>query len=124
MWLFEFLLSIAAEPVEPAKPTEAALKAAEATKAAEASYEEEIAELEDMREEVDEARKLAEEWESKYKEMQRQMSELETTRYKKHSLVMEAGFPMMSKKASGTSEPEMGKDLYSLSAVASIIIFM
>ena len=30
-----------------------------------------------MREEVDEARRLAEEWELKYKEMQRQMSELE-----------------------------------------------
>jgi hypothetical protein len=30
-----------------------------------------------MREEVDEARRLAEEWELKYKEMQRQMSDLE-----------------------------------------------
>ena len=34
--------------------------------------------VEVMREEVDEALKLAEEWEHKYKEMQRQMSEIET----------------------------------------------
>ena len=38
---------------------------------------EELADIEEMREEVDEARRLAEEWELKYKEMQRQMSELE-----------------------------------------------
>ena len=33
--------------------------------------------MEELKEEVDEARKLAEEWEAKYKEMQRQMSLLE-----------------------------------------------
>ena len=38
---------------------------------------EDLADIEEMREEVDEARRLAEEWELKYKEMQRQMSELE-----------------------------------------------
>ena len=36
-----------------------------------------IEEMEELKEEVDEARKLAEEWEAKYKEMQRQMSLLE-----------------------------------------------
>jgi hypothetical protein len=39
--------------------------------------EESHPEIEEMREEVDEARRLAEEWELKYKEMQRQMSDLE-----------------------------------------------
>jgi len=39
--------------------------------------EEVIEEMEELKEEVDEARKLAEEWEAKYKEMQRQMSLLE-----------------------------------------------
>ena len=73
-------------------------------------YEEEIAEIEEMREEVDEARKLAEEWEAKYKEMQRQMSELESSRYKKHSLIIDS-VPMIQKKASVTSEFE-GKILY------------
>ena len=68
-------------------------------------YEEEIAEIEEMREEVDEARKLAEEWEAKYKEMQRQMSELESSRYKKHSLIIDS-VPMIQKKASVTSEFE------------------
>ena len=67
-------------------------------------------EIEEMREEVDEARKLAEEWESRYKDMQRQMSELETSRHKKHSLVLEsAGFdfsPSIQHKASFTSEYE------------------
>ena len=44
-------------------------------------------EIQEMREEVDEARRLAEEWENKYKDMQRQMSELETEPRigKKHS---------------------------------------
>ena len=36
-----------------------------------------LEEMEELKEEVDEARKLAEEWEAKYKEMQRQMSLLE-----------------------------------------------
>jgi len=36
-----------------------------------------IEEMEELKEEVDEARKLAEEWEAKYKEMQRQMEDLE-----------------------------------------------
>lgn len=49
--------------------------------------EEAIEEMEELKEEVDEARKLAEEWEAKYKEMQRQMEDLE-------------GGHMMSKKNS------------------------
>ena len=69
-------------------------------------YEEEMAEIEEMREEVDEARKLAEEWETKYKEMQRQMSDLEGSRYRKHSLIIESMNPMIQKKASVTSEYE------------------
>jgi chromosome segregation ATPase len=44
---------------------------------AEPKTEEVIEEMEELKEEVDEARKLAEEWEAKYKEMQRQMAELE-----------------------------------------------
>jgi hypothetical protein len=72
---------------------------------AENSFEDELAEIEEMREEVDEARKLAEEWEAKYKDMQRQMSDLETSRYKKHSLIIDS-VPMVSKKASVTSEHE------------------
>ena len=36
--------------------------------------------IELMQEEVDEARKLAEEWEIKYKEMQRQMADLDMAR--------------------------------------------
>jgi hypothetical protein len=36
--------------------------------------QEENPEIEEMREEVDEARRLAEEWEQKYKEMQRQVN--------------------------------------------------
>ena len=53
-----------------------------------ATIEEIPQEIEEMREEVDEARRLAEEWEHKYKEMQRQMSDLETE-------------PKVSKKHSG-----------------------
>jgi hypothetical protein len=61
------------------------------------NFDEEIAEIDEMREEVDEARKLAEEWETKYKDMQRQMSELESSRHKKHSIVLEsAGFDFSS----------------------------
>jgi len=55
-----------------------------------------------MREEVDEARKLAEEWEAKYKEMQRQMSDVENSRYRIHSLIIDK----VPKKA--TSEFEDG----------------
>ena len=33
--------------------------------------------IDNMQEEVEEARKLAEDWETKYKEMQRQMAELD-----------------------------------------------
>ena len=51
-------------------------------------------EIDEMREEVDEARKLAEEWEHKYKDMQRQMSELETE-------------PRISKKHSKGTVPEL-----------------
>lgn len=68
-------------------------------------YEEEMAEIEEMREEVDEARKLAEEWEAKYKEMQRQMSDLESSRHKKHSLILDS-VPMAPKKSSTASELE------------------
>merc|ERR1719445_2060768 len=57
-------------------------------------------------EEEDEARKLAEEWEAKYKEMQRQMSDLEGSRYRKHSLIIDSMNPMIQKKASVTSEYE------------------
>ena len=57
--------------------------------------------IEVMREEVDEARKLAEEWEHKYKEMQRQMSDLETgggggTGSKKHSVTSQPSLNRMS----------------------------
>ena len=75
----------------------------------ETNYDEEIADIEEMREEVDEARKLAEEWEAKYKEMQRQMSDLESSRYKRQSLIIDS-LPMTQKKASVTSEFE-GKSL-------------
>ncbi len=78
--------------------------------AATSAYEEEIIEeIEEMREEVDEARKLAEEWESKYKEMQRQMSEFENSRYKKHSLILDSasGVPLLQKMTSITSDAEM-----------------
>ena len=62
-------------------------------------------EIEEMREEVDEARRLAEEWENKYKEMQRQMTDLE----------ME---PKISKKHSiGASVPPLQR----LSSVASTV---
>ena len=80
-------------------------------KPAESFYEEEIAEIDEMREEVDEARKLAEEWEAKYKEMQRQMSDVENSRYRIHSLIID-NVPMNQKKASATSEFE-GKDAIS-----------
>lgn len=40
----------------------------------------EVYEIEELKEEADEARRLAEEWELKYKEMQRQLEELETRR--------------------------------------------
>ena len=63
-----------------------------------------------MREEVDEARELAAEWEAKYKEMQRQMSDVENSRYKIHSLIID-NVPMMQKKVSATSEFE-GKFLF------------
>jgi len=72
-------------------------------KPAESFYEEEIAEIDEMREEVDEARKLAEEWEAKYKEMQRQMSDVESSRYRIHSLIID-NVPL--KKVSATSEFE------------------
>ena len=67
-------------------------------------------EIEEMREEVDEARKLAEEWESKYKDMQRQMSEVENCRNKKNSLILDsANFDFTSSiqpKTSHASEYE------------------
>ena len=66
---------------------------------ADSFYDEELAEIEEMREEVDEARKLAEEWEAKYKEMQRQMSDLDGSRYKKHSLIIDNVPMQIQKKA-------------------------
>ncbi len=42
--------------------------------------EEQLETIEDLQEEVDEARKLAEEWELKYKELQRNMAELDMAR--------------------------------------------
>ena len=68
-------------------------------------YNEEIAEIDEMREEVDEARKLAEEWEAKYKEMQRQMSDVESSRYKIHSLIID-NVPIQKKASATTSEFE------------------
>merc|ERR1712223_522887 len=70
-------------------------------------YNEEIAEIDEMREEVDEARKLAEEWEAKYKEMQRQMSDVESSRYKIHSLIID-NVPIQKKASATTSEFEDG----------------
>merc|ERR1711971_1026370 len=62
-------------------------------------------------EEVDEARKLAEEWEAEYKEMQRQMSLLEegTPFAKKNST---AGFekPVLQRGLSTTSSDGAGED--------------
>merc|ERR1712223_36150 len=72
-------------------------------------YNEEIAEIDEMREEVDEARKLAEEWEAKYKEMQRQMSDVESSRYKIHSLIID-NVPIQKKASATTSEFEDGAD--------------
>ena len=72
---------------------------------AESFYDEEIAEIDEMREEVDEARKLAEEWEAKYKEMQRQMSDVESSRYKIHSLIID-NVPIQKKASATTSEFE------------------
>jgi hypothetical protein len=78
------------------------------TKPAESFYEEEIAELDEMRDEVDEARELAAEWEAKYKEMQRQMSDVESSRSRAiHSLIIDN----VPKKVSATSEFE-GKFLF------------
>ena len=83
------------------------------TKPAESFYEEEIAELDEMRDEVDEARELAAEWEAKYKEMQRQMSDVESSRSRAiHSLIID-NVPMIQKKVSATSEFE-GKFLFYL----------
>jgi len=41
------------------------------------SAQEELEEMEELKEEADEARRLAEEWENKYKEMQRQMEDMD-----------------------------------------------
>jgi len=49
------------------------------TESSELVSEEVIGEMEELKEEVDEARKLAEEWEAKYKEMQRQMDDIDPT---------------------------------------------
>merc|ERR1712212_6313 len=67
--------------------------------------------IEELKEEVDEARKLAEEWEAKYKEMQRQMSLLEegTPFGKKNSTT---GFekPVLQRGLSTTSSDGAGED--------------
>merc|ERR1711971_1550360 len=79
--------------------------------AAPVKSEEVIEEMEELKEEVDEARKLAEEWEAKYKEMQRQMSLLEegTPFAKKNST---AGFekPVLQRGLSTTSSDGAGED--------------
>merc|ERR1711971_369176 len=79
--------------------------------AAPVKSEEVIEEMEELKEEVDEARKLAEEWEAKYKEMQRQMSLLEegTPYAKKNST---AGFekPVLQRGLSTTSSDGAGED--------------
>ena len=68
-----------------------------------------IEEMEELKDEVDEARKLAEEWEAKYKEMQRQMSLLEegTPFGKKNSTT---GFekPVLQRGLSTTSSGMLG----------------
>ena len=68
--------------------------------------------MEELKEEVDEARKLAEEWEAKYKEMQRQMSLLEegTPFGKKNSTT---GFekPVLQRGLSTTSSGMLGSTL-------------
>ena len=56
---------------------------------------------------MDEARKLAEEWELKYKEMQRQMSELEgEVQHKKNSIV---GVPERPTLQRGLSTASSGR---------------
>ena len=71
-----------------------------------------IEEMEELKDEVDEARKLAEEWEAKYKEMQRQMSLLEegTPFGKKNSTT---GFekPVLQRGLSTTSSGMLGSTL-------------
>lgn len=89
---------------EEDKKEVAALAALNNVSTNESFYEDEMAEIDEMREEVDEARKLAEEWEAKYKEMQRQMSDLESSRYKRtHSMIIDQP---MQKKSSINSELE------------------
>merc|ERR1719445_323953 len=92
------------EDEEAEEDVSARLEEVEDSQPIDSFYEDEMAEIEEMREEVDEARKLAEEWEAKYKEMQRQMSDLEGSRYRKHSLIIDSMNPMIQKKASVTSE--------------------
>jgi len=79
--------------------------------AAPVKSEEVIEEMEELKDEVDEARKLAEEWEAKYKEMQRQMSLLEegTPFGKKNSTT---GFekPVLQRGLSTTSSDGAGED--------------
>lgn len=94
------------EDEEAEEDVSARLEEVEDSQPLDSFYEDEMAEIEEMREEVDEARKLAEEWEAKYKEMQRQMSDLEGSRYRKHSLIIDSMNPMIQKKASVTSEYE------------------
>lgn len=60
-------------------------------------------ELEELKDEVDEARKLAEEWEIKYKEMQRQMEDLEG-KGKKHSIAGVEGRPSFERGLSTCSD--------------------
>jgi len=74
--------------------------------------EEVLEEMEELKDEVDEARKLAEEWEAKYKEMQRQMSLLEegTPFGKKNSTT---GFekPVLQRGLSTTSSDGAAEDV-------------
>merc|ERR1719445_229159 len=93
------------EDEEAEEDVSARLEEVEDSQPLDSFYEDEMAEIDEMREEVDEARKLAEEWEAKYKEMQRQMSDVENSRYRIHSLIID-NVPMNQKKA--TSEFEDG----------------
>merc|ERR1712130_87599 len=91
---------MATDEPKPEKPVQAPVKS-----------EEVLEEMEELKDEVDEARKLAEEWEAKYKEMQRQMSLLEegTPFGKKNSTT---GFekPVLQRGLSTTSSDGAAED--------------
>ena len=86
MLLYVVILGTTPTPTSAFSPPPHAVEdAEEGEEEEEETPQEGQAEIEEMREEVDEARRLAEEWELKYKEMQRQMSDLEGFSGKKMS---------------------------------------